>query len=105
MTPRDRDVLLALAAGIDRDGVSPTVRELETRIGTASRSMVAGALDRLEDDGFITRRPGRQRNLRLTDTGRTFVTNLQVAKGCAGIAKAVENLRKVTQEIKRDYSG
>ena len=85
MTPRERDVLLAAAKRIDRDGVSPTVSELQTRIGTASRSMVAEALDRLEDEGFITRLPGRQRNIRLTDTGRGVVTDQRVAKSCAGI--------------------
>jgi len=94
MTPRDRDVLLALAAGIDRDGVPPSFRELHHALRLSSRAQIAYTVGRLEDQGLIKRMPGHARTVRLTDAGREAVGERRLVEAAralvAGAAPAAD---------------
>jgi SOS-response transcriptional repressor LexA len=67
MMPRERLLLHYLQTYIaEHDGVSPTVREIQSHLGMTSPSGPARLLDALERQGLIARFPNRARNIRLT---------------------------------------
>jgi len=63
----------AVLAGIqiywDVNGIPPTVRDLCTQLHIASTSTIHHHLDRLERLGYIQRRPGIPRSIRITQKG------------------------------------
>jgi repressor LexA len=70
LTPRQQAVLEAIRAHLDEEGVPPTLRELAGRMRMDPKS-AAQHLDRLERKGFLSRRPGESRNIRLTEKARS----------------------------------
>ncbi|MNB81414.1 LexA repressor [compost metagenome] len=51
------------------NGYPPTVREIGKQVGLTSSSTVQGHIDRLERDGFITKKGKSSRTITLTDKG------------------------------------
>ena len=68
LTPRQQAVLETIRRVLERDGVPPTTRELARMMRRDVKS-IGQHLDRLERKGYITRRAGESRNIRLTETG------------------------------------
>lgn len=64
LTPARRAVLEAIQAAIARDGFPPTARQIALDVGL-SVSTVHAALERLEREGYIARRPRSPRALRV----------------------------------------
>lgn len=54
LTPRQRDVLLAIRELISRNGVSPTIQELSDHVGI-SRTAVNEHISALVNKGFVRR--------------------------------------------------
>jgi len=65
LTRRQRDVLGAIVRYIEREGFSPTIRELAEEIGVAGHFTVVEHLEQLEDKGFIARFHTRPRTIRV----------------------------------------
>lgn len=65
LTRRQRDVLQVLSDYIDKHGYSPTVRDIADITGHRSTSTVHGLLDRLEQNGYISREPSSPRTIRV----------------------------------------
>lgn len=65
LTPRQRDAMLAIQAAVDREGVTPSRRELMRALGLASISQAAELVVRLEERGWLRRLPGRARGLEI----------------------------------------
>jgi repressor LexA len=66
LTPRQREVYIAIEAVIAQRGHPPTVRELCKTIGVRSSATVAVKLNALKRDGFITWEPGKSRTIKIT---------------------------------------
>jgi len=54
LTQRERDLLTIVAEHTEDFGVSPTYREIASRLGTRSMSAVHEAVHRLQDKGVIS---------------------------------------------------
>ncbi|MFH2001000.1 MAG: transcriptional repressor LexA [Planctomycetota bacterium] len=65
LTQKQRAVLDRVQRHLDREGVTPTVREIAQALKIDPKS-VAQHLDRLERKGCIVRRPRESRNIRIT---------------------------------------
>jgi len=65
LTDKQRAVLQAIQGHLEEQGVSPTLREIAGALRLDPKS-VAQHLDRLERKGFLRRRAGESRNIRLT---------------------------------------
>jgi repressor LexA len=69
LTERQRAVLDALRRLHERDGFSPSLREVASEVGLASASSVHPHVVRLEERGLIDRRPGKPRTMRRITAG------------------------------------
>jgi repressor LexA len=69
LTDRQRAVLEMIQGHLEREGASPTLREIAGALRLDPKS-VAQHLDRLERKGFLRRRAGESRNIRLTEQAR-----------------------------------
>ena len=58
---------------------SPTVREIQRDCNISSNSVVTYWLDKLEDDGKITRTPHEARSIRLVETEPELLMNVGAA--------------------------
>lgn len=65
MTERQTQILDYIREHIDAQGYAPLVREIGTRIGVRSTSVVNFHLDKLARAGLIAREPGISRGLTL----------------------------------------
>lgn len=68
LTRKQAAVLEAIQRILEEEGAPPTLRELARRLGLDVKS-VAQHLDRLERKGYLSRRRGRSRNIRLAAGG------------------------------------
>jgi repressor LexA len=66
LTDKQRIVLETILRVLDQNGVPPTTREI-ARLMQRDPKSVAQHLDRLEQKGYIRRRPRESRNIRLTE--------------------------------------
>ena len=66
LTQRQRDVLHAIRDLRRRHRLSPTMREIATALGGRSPCTVQHHVDALVEKGFVTRKPGLARTLKLT---------------------------------------
>jgi repressor LexA len=64
MPTRDK-IMEAIKNYIIENGFSPTIREICDKVGLKSTSTVAGHLDRLQQDGYITRVSTSPRTIRI----------------------------------------
>jgi repressor LexA len=65
ITPRQRDTLKAIIAFVGWHGYPPTIRELCRQLGTKPPGWMPKHLAALEQNGFITRRKGTPRGIRV----------------------------------------
>lgn len=70
---RWKQVLTAINDAINDNGYPPTVREIGKAINISSSSTVAGYLNRLLTEGYISKDPAKPRALEITSKGREFV--------------------------------
>jgi DNA-binding MarR family transcriptional regulator len=64
MTPATRNVYDALLRFYERETWGPTLRELAAEAGLSSVSSVLPHLAKLEAEGFVERKPGREAGIR-----------------------------------------
>lgn len=69
MTPRQRDVALAIRDLSLALGYPPTIRELCNRLNTRSTNGMAEHLELLAAKGYVWWAPGKARTLRVTVEG------------------------------------
>ncbi len=72
LTPKQRAVLAYVQAHRDRQGVFPTLREIQTHFGFASPFAATRHLQALEKKGALTRQPGKARAFHLPTTSPPF---------------------------------
>jgi repressor LexA len=72
-TSTRQKALLYINTYIQVHGYSPSIREIQDEIQVGSTSVVAFHLDKLQNEGYITRQPGLSRTIRLTDKGDLYI--------------------------------
>lgn len=70
LTAREKKVLEFCRSFIAQNSYSPSIREINSWIGTDSTSLVRYYLNNLEEKGFLNRVPGCPRTIVLTEEGR-----------------------------------
>jgi SOS-response transcriptional repressor LexA len=68
LTTRETDALAAVVAFIDREGYSPSVRDIQHALGLRSTQPAYRLLTRLQDKGLITWNPRVARTIQPTPT-------------------------------------
>jgi len=63
LTPRRRKVLKVIGDSVQRNGYSPSMREIGDAVGLASTSSVSHQVSKLEELGLVSREPGRPRTI------------------------------------------
>ena len=72
LTPRALDAFHWIADYLEREGWSPSLREIAAGIGIASAGHAQEYVDALERHGLIERKPGSSRQqMRLTERGKS----------------------------------
>ncbi|MEF2965071.1 MarR family transcriptional regulator [Paenibacillus sp. M1] len=71
MGERQQAIIKFIAKYKTEHGYPPSNREIQAAVGLASVSTVNGHIDRLEKNGFITRKTDSPRTITLTDKGLT----------------------------------
>lgn len=71
LTKRQVQILELVSSLRERNGYSPTIREIAEELGLSSVATVAEHLDSLEKKGLVSRERDRSRSLRLTPQGRS----------------------------------
>ena len=67
LTERERRVYDYLCETIEKNGYSPSVRDIKDAIGVKSTSTVHAYLERLEKKGYIHKEQGKSRTVRIGD--------------------------------------
>ena len=65
LTKKQKIVLKAINEYIEKERISPTVREIGDILGLSSTSTVQGYIDRLEKRGYIARKKDCSRSIRV----------------------------------------
>ena len=65
MTERQKEIFLAITRYIEKEGISPTVREIGDIIGLSSSSTVHRHIKILEDEGYIKMKKDTPRSIRI----------------------------------------
>lgn len=65
LTEREREVYDYICSTIEKNGYSPSVRDIRTALGIKSTSTVHSYLERLEKKDYIRKEQGKSRTLRL----------------------------------------
>ena len=65
MTERQREILETINNYIEKEGISPTVRELCDMTGIKSTSTIHGYIKRLQNQGYIHMIKGSPRSIRI----------------------------------------
>lgn len=94
LTERERRVYDYICGVIEKNGYSPSVRDIKNALGIKSTSTVHSYIERLESKGYITREQGKSRTLRTENLPKTRTVKIpilgQVAAGLPILA--TENL-------------
>ncbi|WMT42815.1 hypothetical protein RE628_11310 [Paenibacillus sp. D2_2] len=77
MGPRQQAIINFIAEYRELNGYSPTIREIQIGVNLASPSTVDGHLNRLETNGYITRKTNIPRTILLTAKGDEARSSLQ----------------------------
>lgn len=77
LTERERKVYEYIRGMLDKNGYSPSVRDIQNAIGIKSTSTVHSYIERLESKGYIKREQGKSRTLR-TDGGESESSTVKV---------------------------
>lgn len=74
LTERQVRILAFIAAYVDREGYSPSSREIVAACGISSTSVVSYNLQNLVRDGYLrTGGPAKKRAIRMTQAGRDYL--------------------------------
>lgn len=65
MTGKQKEILTTINKYIEREGISPTVRELCNITGIKSTSTIHGYIKRLQNQGYIEMIKGSPRSMRV----------------------------------------
>lgn len=65
LTSKEQKVYDYIFETINREGYSPTIRDIQTNVGIKSTSTVHAYLARLEEKGYINKEGGKSRSVRL----------------------------------------
>jgi SOS-response transcriptional repressor LexA len=77
ITPRQQQTLDFIKWYIAKHGYSPSVREIGQGIFLTAHSSVCAVLDQLEDQGYIERKAGKSRSIRIVGQGITLRPEVQ----------------------------
>ncbi len=77
LTERERKVYEYIRGVLERNGYSPSVRDIQDALGIKSTATVHSYIERLESKGYIKREQGKSRTLR-TDGGESDSTTVKV---------------------------
>ncbi len=69
LTEKERAIYEYLKETIEKNGYSPSVRDIRSALGIKSTSTVHVYLNRLEEKGLISKEDGKSRTLRVGDSG------------------------------------
>ncbi|MGI0131049.1 MAG: helix-turn-helix domain-containing protein [Thermoplasmata archaeon] len=84
-TPRQFDVLRAIAATVERAGFPPSLREIGDQVGLSSTSTIHEHMQALVRKGYLRHEPGKMRALALTEQGWAWYrTEAEGGGGMAG---------------------
>ncbi|MCH7936633.1 MAG: hypothetical protein IH994_06030 [Proteobacteria bacterium] len=67
MTPSQKDCLEIIRGFIAEHGFSPSIREIGAGLNETSTQRVFDLVAALDDQGFITRRPGKARSIEIVE--------------------------------------
>lgn len=85
LTERERRVYDYICGVIEKNGYSPSVRDIKSALGIKSTSTVHSYIEKLESKGYITREQGKSRTLRTENLPKTRTVKIpllgQVAAG------------------------
>lgn len=87
LTERQREILAHIVDVMRHDGRAPTVREIAAHFRLASPKGVSDHLSALERKGYLTRDPGRARNIRLAHAPDAIPIVGDVAAGAPILAE------------------
>lgn len=65
MTERQREILVTINKYIEKEGISPTVREIGQIVGLRSSSTVHNHIKALEKEGYIKMKKDSPRSMRV----------------------------------------
>ena len=65
LTPKQEELYITIKDYIDRNGYSPSIRELCIRLGNNSPATVHAKLKMLKQKGFITYEKGKSRTIKI----------------------------------------
>ena len=83
LLPRTKVILGVIQEFIGRNGLPPTIREIQTAAGISSTSVVDYHLRILKREGYLARQPVVSRGITLTDRGRAATPEQQGSLGDA----------------------
>lgn len=72
LNKREKSILKFIEKEIDTNGYPPSVREIGKAVGLKSTATVHSYLERLEDNGYITRKDKMGRTLQLIKGGKPY---------------------------------
>lgn len=72
LNKREKAILKFIEKEIDKNGYPPSVREIGKAVGLKSTATVHSYLERLEDNGYITRKDKMGRTLQLIKGGKPY---------------------------------
>lgn len=72
LNKREKSILKFIEKEIDANGYPPSVREIGKAVGLKSTATVHSYLERLEDNGYITRKDKMGRTLQLIKGGKPY---------------------------------
>ena len=72
LNKREKSILRFIEKGINENGYPPSVREIGKAVGLKSTATVHTYLERLEDNGFISRKDKMGRTLQLIKGGKPY---------------------------------
>ena len=88
LTERERRVYEYICGVLEKNGYSPSVRDIQTALGIKSTSTVHSYIERLESKGYIKREQGKSRTLRAgSDEGEPRSVKIPIV-GMGGISSA-----------------
>ena len=72
LNKREKAILKCIEKGVNENGYPPSVREICKAVGLKSTATVHGYLERLEDNGYISRKDKMGRTLQLIKGGKPY---------------------------------
>ena len=96
---RHRRVLETIARAYQETGYSPSVREIGDGAGISSTSVVHYYLDRLSLGGYLERRPGRNRTVKLTPKAHELLGGHPTERALQALREENSLLEQCVEEL------